>query len=883
MAFNPFHGFRKYRKTMFAVLTILCMFVFVLSSGMGGRGDIFNRNWFGGSRFPTVAKIDGRSIDTQELRNVSNQRRLADEFIKTTLAHAHFALVNNLRSHVSDFPQMIQQQIGEAIDAKMGSIFQPRSEGPRYVQRIQGFLQVTQIGITILERDKKTAEADLLRRFQQVMLQDRGRADYYGELYFGGNVRNGEDLLDFLVWKWAADKHNIRLTTEAVQNMMREEVGGSEADEAAKNAEKSLREHYKGVTAAGLLDALNDEFRVRLVKAAIIGETPKLPNTIGAYVTPYEFYKYFKDVRTSIRVNLLPISAESYLDKVTDKPTEDQLKDLYKKHRNDEPVPFIERPGFKEPKKAKIEWIGFKGDEPLIKKAALADSAKKSAQAAAVTKMIMAPPGDSLAAIIGRFGAMGVVNDPKLIEKRTDEKYQEYVKRERSSFSWLYPDPRSITIHDRCLYKPRVMAATVASLFGSSGTGSTAIASYIAITSQAAAEEMRERIRFGLFPLALGAQGATPLLGLSDMIMPQPLSKPAVQSRLNDEVAESIVADFFRSEVEQFQKTLEEKAKDMKKPETKQAVRKYIDDFIKKYALSHGQSSEFRDQYRMLEDPGLKPLKERYTKDYADLDPKGMMFGAQYFDEVRQFGNQSIPIPHPAYEAKWVGTSTPYSPFTKPDDHFYLAWKSEEIEPKTRSFEEARADVEKAWKLAKARELAAKAAADLQKQLREKSINNLASLKDFAAQQKLQLIEIGPIALRQEDMGARAQGMTRYRPPETPRDKVPFGAGDFAVKLMELRDKPIGETMLLTDIPKDTDYVAVLTERTEPPEIAFQMAYARSGFEPGGGDPLLFEFEQQERIKAHGEIIKQLRSDANLTIVDEEELKRFGEKGSSEE
>src|SRR5262249_179908 len=43
MAFNPFHGFRKHKKTIFAILTIICMFTFVLSGGFG-RGDAFE--WF---------------------------------------------------------------------------------------------------------------------------------------------------------------------------------------------------------------------------------------------------------------------------------------------------------------------------------------------------------------------------------------------------------------------------------------------------------------------------------------------------------------------------------------------------------------------------------------------------------------------------------------------------------------------------------------------------------------------------------------------------------------------------------------------------------------------------------------------------------------------
>ena len=41
MAFNPFHGFRKHQKTLFAIMVIVCMFVFILQSG---AGDVFSRS-----------------------------------------------------------------------------------------------------------------------------------------------------------------------------------------------------------------------------------------------------------------------------------------------------------------------------------------------------------------------------------------------------------------------------------------------------------------------------------------------------------------------------------------------------------------------------------------------------------------------------------------------------------------------------------------------------------------------------------------------------------------------------------------------------------------------------------------------------------------------
>ena len=69
MAFNPFHAFRKYSKTMFAVLAIICMLTFVLSSGLSGKGnDFFTAipEMFGGeSKYPEIARLDGKYKLTQ--------------------------------------------------------------------------------------------------------------------------------------------------------------------------------------------------------------------------------------------------------------------------------------------------------------------------------------------------------------------------------------------------------------------------------------------------------------------------------------------------------------------------------------------------------------------------------------------------------------------------------------------------------------------------------------------------------------------------------------------------------------------------------------------------------------------------------------------------
>ena len=84
MAFNPFHGFRRHQKKMFAALTIFCMFIFVLQSGMSG-GDWFTMfgDWIAGrtSGPKPQASLYGKDVEpgtvakTQAMRVIASIRR----------------------------------------------------------------------------------------------------------------------------------------------------------------------------------------------------------------------------------------------------------------------------------------------------------------------------------------------------------------------------------------------------------------------------------------------------------------------------------------------------------------------------------------------------------------------------------------------------------------------------------------------------------------------------------------------------------------------------------------------------------------------------------------------------------------------------------------
>src|SRR5579859_2708864 len=88
MAYNPFNIFRRNQKAIFAVVTVIIMFVFVLSSGLGGGADFFDwlPRWLAGKskKGDILCKIDGEKIYPSELNGpngLRSKRVMANRFM----------------------------------------------------------------------------------------------------------------------------------------------------------------------------------------------------------------------------------------------------------------------------------------------------------------------------------------------------------------------------------------------------------------------------------------------------------------------------------------------------------------------------------------------------------------------------------------------------------------------------------------------------------------------------------------------------------------------------------------------------------------------------------------------------------------------------------
>ena len=197
--------------------------------------------------------------------------------------------------------------------------------------------------------------------------------------------------------------------------------------------------------------------------------------------------------------------------------------------------------------------------------------------------------------------------------------------------------------------------------------------------------------------------------------------------------------------------------------------------------------------------------------------------------------------------------------------HPILFWKTEDRKGMVPKFETVKGEVEKAWYLERARELARQKAEELEKKT-SFTRGDLAQLKDLAAEQKLpQPIDLPAVARRVAAPDPTARFPIAYNEGTIPADKIPN-----APPIKELLDqllalKKPGDTILFNDVPRKTYYLAVLVKRVEPRMEDFYEAYAKGNPLADRNDPLLNEFES-ERLRDYvggqnyvGALLKELQ------------------------
>jgi hypothetical protein len=912
MAFHPFRHFRKHQKVYFALLTILCMITFIFSFGAADpiQGAL---RWIGMSRSQgdAVLPLYGKTVYTGDLDKVRLHRQLASEFLNFGILYA-----TPLDSVLTDIRKKVERekkgpheglenpvQMGlQALDSVRGGMMMFSTPESRH-QQIIASLQRVQM---LLDRPDVQKDGEQFRALDAIATALAFQAWFTNpqkppqEYYFGGTPRT-EELLDFLLWKHQADKLGINLAPADVCRQVNRAWGNGDflkpdgkldQNDWVRRFLGGSQKINKTLTARDLLDALTEEYRVAIAKEALLGTGTGVRFFRGAFdgihhsptfATPDEFLKYFQEQRTTVAVSMLPLAVEKFVAKVEHKPSEEDLRNLYARYKDDEPSPTRRQPGFKEPRRVKVAYFSYRPDSPFARKLAAraiellplfrlgGPAGTFPAGGGLAWAAALAAPADVDSAIRAQY--------EKYREEQTD-RVLKYDKQDDSSFRARFGQGFDVT--DRQAAAAQAPVAALGQLLGGIGTGGTPLA---APTAWIGTTEVYERA-------AASAVASTILAGASS----SPLVAATLSARYvySTQSLESVRPQM----VERFESTLARRSmetnvlamrKELDKLLSSRSEQK-VEEFLKKsiadYGLEHYHAMpEPQTPQEMIAhpDPVLKDLQKAYEEttdnpffqiggDQTRPDFVSAMFRSFELSAIeRQFG-----MDRPVKSQQFRSRS---------GDEVWVFWRSEDKPAHVRPFEAVRAQVEKAWYFEQARRLARKEAERIQASLKEQHANPADALKFLREQKQGDVFELSNVAQLVSPIFKLPGHKFRpdeFRPYQPPKDLIAYPPGDFVDQLLKLKEP--GSTTVVADQPVSHFYIAVLMEKPQVPDRRdFYEIYSFSGAE----NRLWQDMMNERRRTYYRKLMEQLRAEATTKLeggeyVIPDKVANRGESGSSD-
>lgn len=671
MAYNPFDFFRRNQKLFFGGLTILVMFMFILSFG---RGDFFS--WFPQwiAKFQThgdtMAVIDGSTIKESQLRDLATERNLANGYMIQAANKALEASAKAAEKEVEGADPNLRGQLGAYLQLFSQAV-QLRRSDPDDLAFVRS--QLEQRAYELVKMEKETPKKDdkdrakAVRVFGGQVLNELARraAGDRGEsgVYFANQPnRNERDRLEFVLWKKKADQLGIRYTHDDVARLVDLEFPTASV---TPDDLKTLAEDVAGKSGkkkSDLYDALADEFRVRAAQTAVLGLNAVRSTALNTAGTTEQRYEHFVKETTATKYTFLTIPVEAYLSQVQGEPTEAELTEIFNKRNSTDPDPASPNPGIREPRKVGVQWVEVSGNEDYYRTlAAQRSEAFKKAQASAAAQAVLGPtvapppavytyddylkaqaavvsfrqtrtanPGnptltfsaevnvDLMRALTG--GAAGDAYRTQLIAKG----------------GWnTSPVARSEQdqLLDAELAQPQLAAALAGLTVGGAATFAPVGAADVAVV-EAAYRQSREKrvvasVRAFQFPTLPGLAGLTEAIGgaVSEQAgSPAPLPQAVVQPVLDRQTAEQMRVVVATEDVQAFEKeltritgqkfeapkgadkpTIEKGEREHKAKVTKEAA-EYVTKWLGERKLKAGGTTEPRTVHALADDPGLAPL-----------------------------------------------------------------------------------------------------------------------------------------------------------------------------------------------------------------------------------------------------------------------------------
>jgi hypothetical protein len=873
MAFNPFHAFRKHQKVFFAVLTIVCMFVFILSFG---PGDI--KSWFAGAgqgRGDKVVALYGRDLYTNDLTAISKSRQLANEFIFAALSAAQTEASKDVQDYKPEKPDAADETFQRLSEGR-SDLFQARSPEELMQKARQHLTELDALRrlsapADNARRNRAIDDLTLLYKYSVFSIMMRSPTPFY----FGGGVKT-EDLLDFEIWKHQADKLGVVLTKADTRRALAHEAANHDLPNdpgASWAAEPAFKEWFSGrarqngapVPEDILVKAVQDEFRVMIAKELLAGRAAGVPgiaeveHSAPDLVTPYDFWKFYAKNRTTIKVAVLPIPVESFLDKVPSQPSSEQtLKELFAEYKAVEPNPESSTPGFKDPHRIKIEYVVANPESEYYKARGLA----------AVLDPVLFYATSSLGAHLAGGGVAPQAVLAGVADK--DELASEYNYYLGSGSDWVAPTGKiqPYDLHDQTYNRPEVIASAVGQVFGAALGGGSPVPAATGTLETVFTRESVDRARILASTFLEGAawsMTSSPFAGFALQAPFVPAMPPAsvAMKHLFESRQQQVLKDapqFFPGQPStpgvvsrDLQEFTDELAKIKNKPDAE--IQAYIQKTAKERGWEVNSKAGLDDIYSIEDDPALRDVKfaiELFLR-RQNRDPR---------QEVPPFAKV-------VFDNFPAGKYIPSKPLPDGIDKYMAFWRSEDERARELGYDEARPRVLAAWRSLEARKLALRKADQINEELSQEMTSGkmtpAEAIKYFRDQKLGEVFELADVARLIPSPTVNPGVSAAYYPYVIPATKIPYAPSDLLDQFMAL-EKP-GQTLVFQDLPEKHWYVAVLEER---PVLSFDDRNKDKGFidiyadasNPQKDQFWRQYFQGQRQKEFEAKLMRQLREEA---------------------
>lgn len=934
MAFNPFETFSVRSKTgrsIMAVLGIVIMLTFVLSSGAVGSGhDIFDQlgGLFNSSKKgDAVATAYGDKVYGADLREVRRQRLAARAF----LLSAREASFINWTTELADTAKGTQLSLPVREFAAAYAAARPtRNADPGKYQRAADFATLQKL---LREAKPESEDRRALNAVAAILVHDRTAAPItpvLPEREFDPESDDG--AINFLLLLKKADRFGVKYSSKAVLDLVARETGGRVTTEDKGSIEVGLRKggQFGPFSGEWLLDAVGNEFRARVALAALQGQTDadyvrsqtgRMIQGLGADadvqtrasafpggVTPFEFFEFYKDQCSEHTFDAIEVPASAFLPKVTGEPTTKERVELFSKYKAELPDPARDRPGFKDPRKVKVEFVALDATAKRI------TDAQPKVAAANLFLALSAGPltygGGGMPALVQAVHPELAATLPyrEALRERIEANGEKYTGADQFFFQ-----PR-----DASVYRPAPIAALLAG-FAGYPSPTAAVVPLTLAARYIEQDELKHRVPFFLQawlmpfnPVPTNAFGF-PAYALPHL--PKPPSEALYTAAVRADQTKAERRRLFEKDVAQFEQKLRDITKDSnhfaallggKDKDTKEArekaakgraeARKYIAEWVAERGLTARETTAPQGALELSRDPTLKPLH-----DLAFPEPDGtnsfvqMVFAnlnlgpelARQFPDIPQMG---------PFQAEWFPRKPEGQDLDKPA---HLFWLTDDRPPTQHPSLKAANDalvqeslsswnglmygfnparmterVDKAWRLEKARGLAKAEADRLAEKVKELGKGAAANpggvekeMRDLVAGQNFRVIVLDGMA-KLKFQHAATQAQMNYGPPTIDKTKVLYPSADFTDKLLEIRTQPPGAVTIVADAPRTNYYVACLVATTPKTVEEFrENVFTRANAFGPAQNPLYEQYALREEQGAFARtVVARLRTEAGVSL-----------------